>query len=248
MEVDVWSRPGASLRAISIFRLAEEEPSLRPSDRGPTGLAAARLGERTGTVPRPAVEELIAGLPAADVARLTALAGELAPERWSALVAAVGEDNAREPLLVGAVTLAVLEQQPPERWLARMREGTADSAPSGLNVLASLLQASGVWSATDVRAAHDRALSPLRPPERMKAVLSFAATEVADDHLRRARLIAEPVAQILPLADAPRTTIHLEQGLAAVATDAGAAELCGLVLLTAVLSLHGAVPVAPSLN
>ena len=44
---------------MSIFRLAEEEPSLRPSDRAPTRRAAAKLGERTGAVPRPVVEDLI---------------------------------------------------------------------------------------------------------------------------------------------------------------------------------------------
>lgn len=84
MEIDVWNRPGASLAAMSIFRLAEEEPSLRPSDREPTGAAAARLGEWTGTVPRPEVEGVIAGLPGADVARIAARRahrGPIVPKR-----------------------------------------------------------------------------------------------------------------------------------------------------------------------
>ena len=94
---DVWSTPEASLAAMSVFRLAEEEPLIRPSDREATGAAAARLGEWTGSVPRPVVEELMSGLSDDEVNRLVSLADDLAPERWRMLVAVVGPAEAREP-------------------------------------------------------------------------------------------------------------------------------------------------------
>jgi hypothetical protein len=245
---DVWSDPHASLAALSVFRLAEEEPSIRPSDREATGKAAVALGEWTGKVPRPVVEELIADLPDADVDLLVSFAEELAPERWRMLVAAAGPTPAREPLLLGAVTVAVLEQQPPRQWLVQTREATADYAPGPLNVLASLLHATSVWSAREISAAGVFAPPELHPAERTSALFAFADGALTPAHRARARLIAGPVGRILPVNDAPRTTRDLESALEAVVSDDGADELCGLLLLTRVLQAEGLVPTAPSLN
>jgi hypothetical protein len=233
---------------MSVFRIAEEEPLLRPSDREATDAAAAALGEWTGTVPRPVVEEIMAGLRDDEVDRLVSLADDLAPERWRMLVAVVGPAEAREPLLVGVVTVAVLERQPPQRWLARTREGTADAAPGPLNVLASLLHAVSVWSAREIEAAHDFACPELHPADRAAATFAFADVNVTPAHRQRARRVAEPVGRILPLEGAPRTTRHLEAALEEIASEDGADELCRLLLLTRVLQIDGLVPQVPSQN
>ena len=245
---DVWSRPEASLAAMSVFRLAKEEPLLRPSDREATDAAAAALGEWTGRVPRAVVEEVMEGLTADEVNRLVSLADDLAPERWRMLVAAVGMTKAHEPLLVGAVTVAVLEQQPPQLWLVQTREATADSAPRPLHVLASLLHPSSVWSAREIRAAHDFAPAELHPVDRVSATIAFADEIVTPAHRHRARRIAEPVGRILPVQGAPRTTGHLQAALEEVASEEGADELCRLLLLSRVLQADGLVPQVPSQN
>ena len=233
---------------MSVFRLAEEEPLLRPSDREATGAAAARLGERTGTVPRPVVEKIMAEMSCAEVAGLVSLADEAAPERWQMLVALVGPTEAREPLLVGAITVAVFEQQPPRRALVRMREATADTAPGPLDVLASVVHPVCVWSAREIRAAHDFAPPELHPVDRVAAIFAFAHETVTSEHRERARRAAEPVGRILPIERAPRTTRHLEEALEDVMTDDGADELCRLLLLTRVLQVDGLVPQFPSPN
>lgn len=245
---DVWSSPSASRKALRVFRLAEEQPELRPASLEAAERAAAGLGERTGTVPRPVVERVIAAIADDDVRRLVGLAERLAPDRWHELVAEVGPREAREPLLVGAVTMAVAELQPPPRWLAEMRETTADLAPGPLNVLASLLHAESVWSTDEIGGAHALAAPTLRPEQRFAVVLSFARVERAAHHRERARRIAAPVARILPLASAPRTTAHLEAALATVRRSAGAAELCDLLLVAAVMKRDGLVPILPSRN
>ncbi len=245
---DVWSAPEASLAAMSVFRLAEEEPSLRPSDREATQAAAASLGEWTGAVPRRVVERIMAKMSSEEASGLVSTAEELAPERWRMLVSLVGPTEAREPLLVGAVTVAVLEQQPPQRSFVRTREATADDAPGPLNVLASVLHPVSVWSAREVRAAHDFAPAELHPIDRVAAIFAFAHETVTPEHRDRARRVAEPVGRILPVERAPRTTRHLEQALEDVLTDDGADELCRLLLLTRVLQLDGLVPPVPSPN
>lgn len=220
---------------MSVFRLAEEEPLLRPSDRAATDAAAAALGEWTGTVPRAVVEEIVEGLTGDEVSRLVSLADDLAPERWRMLVAVVGPTEAREPLLVGAVTVAVLERQPPQRSLVQTREATADSAPGPLHVLASLLHPSSVWSAREIRAARDFAPAVMHPADRVSAAFAFADETVTPAHRERAVRVADPVGRILPVDGAPRTTGHLEAALGAVVSEEGADELCGLLLLAGVL-------------
>jgi len=233
---------------MSVFRLAEEEPLLRPSDRGVTGAAAAALGEWTGAVSRAIVEEIIEGLAGDEVSRLVSLADELAPERWRMLGAAVGPTKAREPLLVGAVTFAVLEQQPPQRWFVQTREATADSAPGPLHVLASLLHPASVWPAREIRAARELAPAGLHPAERVSATFAFADETVTPVHRQRALRIAEPVSRILPVDGAPRTTRHLEAALEGVVAEEGADELCRLLLVGGVLQADGLVPQLPSQN
>jgi hypothetical protein len=164
------------------------------------------------------------------------------------LVAVVGPNKAREPLLVGAVTVAVLEQQPPRRWLVKTREATADFAPGPLHVLAGLLHAASVWSAREIRAAHEFAPAELHPVERVSAVFAFADETVTPAHRQRARRLAEPVGRILPVDSAPQTTEHLAAALKAVVSDDGADELCGLLLLTRVLQVDGLVAHVPSQN
>jgi hypothetical protein len=233
---------------MTVFRLAEEEPLIRPPDRAATAAAAEALGEWNGQVPRSVVEELIAGLTVEDVDRLVSLADDLAPERWRMLVAAARPALAREPLLVGAVTVAVLEQQPPRRWLVQSREATADSAPGPLNVLASLLHAGSVWSAREIRAASDFALAELHPADRVSAIFSFADQALMPVHRQRALLVTEPLRRILPVESAPRTTLDLEAALEEIISEEGADELCRLLLLTRVLQSEGLVPVVPSMN
>lgn len=245
---DVWSRPEASLAAMSVFRLAEEEPLLRLSDREATDGAAAALGEWTGTVPRAVVEEVMSGLADDKVSRLVSLADDLAPERWRMLVAVVGAAEAREPLLVGVVTVAVLEQQPPQRWLVQTREATAESAPGPLHVLASLLHPASVWSAREIQTARDFAPAELHPADRVSATFAFADVTVTPAHRQRALPVAEPVGRILPVEGAPRTTAHLEAALEEVVSEDGADELCRLLLLTGVLQADGLVPYVPSPN
>lgn len=233
---------------MSVFRLAEEEPEIRPSDREVTGAAAATLGEWRGTVARAVVAEITESLPEDEVRRLVSLAEDLAPERWRMLVAAVGPAEAREPLLVGAVTVAVLEQQSPQRWFVQTREGTADSAPGPLNVLASLRHPGSVWSAREIRAAHDFAPSELHPADRAHAMFAFADETMTPAHCQRARRIAAPVGRILPVEGAPRTTDHLEAALKEVVSEEGAEALCRLLLLAGVLQADGLVLQVPSRN
>ena len=194
---------------MSVFRLAEEEPLLRPSDREATRAAALRLGEWTGAVPRPVVEGIMVEMSGEEVSGLVSLVEELAPERWLMLVGLVGQTEAREPLLVGAVTVAVLEHQPQQRSFVRTREATADAAPGPLNVLASVLHPVSVWSAREIRAAHDFAPAELHPVDRVSATFAFAHETVTPAHRERARRVAEPVGRILPVERAPRTTRHL---------------------------------------
>ena len=248
MEIDVWSRPEACAAAMSVFQLAVELPVLRPASSEAARRAASGLPERAETVPKAVVEEVIATLPAEDVTRLVELAGELAPERWRTLVAEVGPEAALEPLLVGVATCAVSELRPPPRWLAEMREATSDAAPGPLNVLASLLRWEAVWSAEEIRAAHDRADRALPIPQRYRAALSYADTELTPQRLERARYVAEPVRRILPLERAPRTTRQLSEALALLDRAGGAEELCRALLLMAVMDVDGLVPVAPSRN
>src|SRR5436305_15308115 len=99
MDSAVWSRPNASAAARSVFALATDYPVLRPSSTDAVERCAAALAPGVESVPRVAVEEVIAALPGADVARLSRLADELAPERWRELVGLVGRELAREPLL-----------------------------------------------------------------------------------------------------------------------------------------------------
>ena len=76
MESVVWSRPGASAAACSVFALAGENPILRPSSSDVIERWAAALAPGATSVPRLAVEEVIAALPDTDVARLAGLSGQ----------------------------------------------------------------------------------------------------------------------------------------------------------------------------
>jgi hypothetical protein len=145
---DAWRRPSACAAACSDFALAAESPVLRPSSSRVVERWAAALEPGVTAVPRHAVEEVMAALSGADVARLTGLAEQFAAERWGALVDDVGVELAREPLLVGVATAAISELVPPPRWLVAMREATSDEASGPVNVLASLLHPESVWSAT----------------------------------------------------------------------------------------------------
>jgi hypothetical protein len=129
-----------------------------------------------------------------------------------------------------------------------MREGAADKAPGPLNVLATLLHAQSVWSIDEARAAQRLAVPSLGLVERLGVAVSFARAELGPQHLERARRIAEPVARILPLDRAPRTSRHLTQALALLRVQQRAAELCEHLLLTYVMLLEGAVPIVPSQN
>ena len=252
MRIDPWSSEIARIAAQDVFRLAEDYPSLRPrsTDVGAAlREAAAELGERAGPLPRQLVEELGAMLGAREVHRLELIADEVAPARWRPLLDAVGVEDAREPLVAGVVTAAIEERRPPPRWLAVMREGTADDAPGPLNVLASLLHPQSVWSIDEARGAQTLA-APLGPLGMKFAVIaSFARAETEEVRLDRLRAVTEPVEVLLPLVEAPRTTADLEEACALVATDDEAAgEACMLLLLTYVMSLEGLVMEAPSPN
>jgi hypothetical protein len=220
---------------------------LRPRSRDAAAQAAARLGDNDARVPKHVVEGVIAALPPDDVARLVALAAEAAPGRWRSLVEEVGSEHAREPLLVGVATRAVAELQPPPRWLVAMREQTAHAAPGPLNVLATLVQPESVWSIDEVAGAEALASPSVPVAERTRAVFRFAHEQLREDHLERARTVAEPVARILPLAEAPRTTRHLREALELV-RGPGAASLCELLLLTYVFRRAGVIPILPSAN
>ena len=75
------------------------------------------------------------------------------------------------------LTAAIEERRPPPRWLAAMREGTADDAPGPLNVLASLLHPQSVWSIDETRAAQTLS-APLGPlATKLAVIASFARAE-----------------------------------------------------------------------
>src|SRR5207249_5649424 len=116
------------------------------------------------------------------------------------------------------------------------------------NVLASLLHSEGVWSATEINAAHSLAVAASTLPEGLRAVLSFAGTGLMPWRLTRARQVAAPVARVLPLAEAPRTSDQLREALSLLCRRIAAEELCELLLLTGVMKLEGLVPVVPSPN
>jgi hypothetical protein len=247
MESAVWSRPGASAAACSVFALAAENPVLRPSSSDVIERWAAALAPGVMSVPRLAVEEVIAALPDTDIARLSGLADELAVERWRALVGEVGVVLAQESLLVGVATAAISELVQPPRWLVAMREATADAAPGPVDVLASLLHPESVWSAAGIREAH-AAASKLPLPQRLAATFSFANGEITTWHLSRARFVARAVAPAIPIPEAPSTSRQLTRALELIGRSGPAQELCQLLLLRAALSRDGLVPVAPSQN
>jgi hypothetical protein len=231
-----------------VFALAEGYPVLRPCSPAHAISAAALLGERDGTVSRPVVERVMAAIPGQDVDRLVGLADGLAPTCWRKLLDEVGPTEAREPLLVGVVTCAVAELQPPPRWLAEMREATSDSAPGPLNVLATLLHPQSVWSIDEARRAQRLGTSTLPLVHRLRAISSFARVACGPQHLERARRVAKPVARILPLERAPRTSSDLDTALALLRRPRHVAVLCEHLLLTYVMLLEGAVPIVPPLN
>ena len=197
------------------------------------------------SVPRRAVEEVIAALPDADVIRLAGLAEQLEGERWRALVDEVGDVRAREPLLVGVATAAISELVPPPRWLVAMREATADEAPGPMNVLASLLHPESVWSAGEICGA---LASRLPVPQGLAVIFSFADAEMTTRHLERARFVARSVESAIPIPEAPSTSRLLADALELIAQAGPAQELCQLLLLSAAMGRAGLVPVAPSQN
>lgn len=247
MDSAVWTRPSASAAARSVFGLATEFPVLRPSSGNAVERCAAALAPGVKSVPRVVVEEAIAALPGDDVIRLSGLADELAPERWQALVREVGRELAYEPLLVGVASAAISELVPPPRWLVGMREATADAAPGPIDVLASLLHPGSVWSADEIRKAHGTAPS-FTLPRRLAAIVSAAADVTTRWHLSRAQWVARPVARVIPILEAPATSRQLAQALELIALPESAGALCELLLLRAVMSLDGLVPIAPSQN
>jgi hypothetical protein len=244
---DAWSRPGARVAACSVFALAAENPVLRPSSSTVVERWAAALGPGVTSVPRHAVDDVIAALPDTDVARLAGLAEQLAVERWRALVDEVGVVRAREPLLVGVATAAISEFTPPPRWLVAMRESTADEAPGAVNVLASLLHPESVWTAGEIRSAHAVA-SALPLSKGLAAIVAFAETEMTMWHLERVRFVARSVAPAIPIPEAPSTSRQLADALKLIRRTGRARELCRLLLLSAALRLDGLVPVVPSQN
>lgn len=160
-----------------MFSLAGEHPILRPASTETIEHIAAALPCRDQPVPRSAVEQVLNALSGDDVTRLVALVEQCAPDRWRALVVEVGDELAREPLLVGVATAAIQELSPPPPWLIATREGTSTSAPGPMNVLASLLVPESVWSRSEVDAAHARfRRRPLL--EGLDAVRSFAQEEI----------------------------------------------------------------------
>jgi len=246
---DPWGSEASRLAASDVFRLGEDYPVLRPRAAGEVRRAADGLGARDGPVPRQVVEEVWAHLDEGEVHRLELIAGDVAPGRWRPLVDEVGPGHAREPLIAGVLTAAIEELRPPPRWLAAMREATADDAPGPLNVLASLLHPQSVWSIDEARAAQTLA-APVGPfGTKLAVIVSFARSETERPRLERLRVVAEPVRGLLPVAEAPRTTADLEEACRLVATDdEAAAETCMLTLLTYVMSLEGLVMDAPSPN
>jgi hypothetical protein len=244
---DAWNRPEARVAASSVFALAAENPVLRPSSSRVVERCAAALEPGAPSVPRRAVEEVIAALSGAEVDRLTGLAEQLAVERWGALVDEVGVELAREPLLVGVATAAISELVPPPRWLVAMREATSDEAPGPVHVLASLLHPESVWSAGEIDDAHVVA-SALPLPEEVATIFSFADAEMTTWRLQRARFVARSVAPAVPIPEAPSTSRQLVQALELIGRGEPAQELCQLLLLSAVLRRDGLVPVVPSQN
>ena len=243
----MWSRPGARAAAGSVFALAAENPGLRPSSSVVVEEWAAALGHGETSVPRRAVEEVIAAIPEADVVRLTGLAEQLGVERWRALVDEVGPVHSREPLLAGVATAAISELVPPPRWLVAMRETTAEEAPGSVNVLASLLHPESVWSAGEIAGAHAVA-SEFGLPQGLAAIFSFADEMVTPWHLKRARFAARSVIPAIPIPEAPSTSHQLAEALELIERAKPARELCRLLLLSAALRRDGLVPVAPSQN
>lgn len=194
MSRNVWSRPEACVAAASVFQLANELPLLRPDPDAAINEAAAALEPGTRTVPRPIVEDLMASLGDVEVARLARLVDAVAPERWRTLVAEVGEQPATEPLLVGAISAAVVELVPPPCWFASMRETTADAAPGPLNVLATLIPPESVWSLETAREAEALVSDP-------RALFAFAKAR-ASSHGSSSEFVALP----LPWRESCRST------------------------------------------
>lgn len=155
-------------------------------------------------LPKPVVLRLMKGLSARERERLVGLADRAAPDRWRSLLACVGREEAIEPLLVGVVTAAVAELLPPPRWLVAMREGTTDSAPGPLNVLASLLHPEGVWSIDDALDAAARAKGML-PPDCVRAVFSLRRP-IPRDATHRTGAPSRAFGR--PRASAPRGAAH----------------------------------------
>ncbi len=173
MPASAWKRREACVAAGRVFGLAEGYPVLRPSSLSVAADAAASLGERDGSVPRP-----------------------------------------------------------PQRWLAEMREGTADAAPGPLDVLAILLHPQSVWSIDEALGAQRLAPSTLPLATCLGVLVSFARAGVGSQDRERARRVAKPVAQILPLEQAPRTSRDLDDALALLRRPRCVDELCEHLLLT----------------
>lgn len=173
MTMDVWGTPAARVAATTVFALANEQPLLRPASSTAAARIAAAPPIDTERVPKAVVEELIAVISEAEARRLARLADQLAPPAWRALVAAVGAEHAREPLLAGVATAALSELLPPPRWLVVWREETVEAASGPLNVLASLLHPESVWSKEEAGAAQ-ALVGPLAAERAVEAVFSFA--------------------------------------------------------------------------
>ncbi len=237
---------------MDVFALGSDYPALRPRGAAVCGAvreAAACLGSREGAIPRPVVERLLERCDAREIRRLELLADVVAPARWRPLLDEAGAEHAREPLLVGVLSAAVAELQPPPEWLAAMREGTADEAPGPVNVLASLLRPESVWSIDEARAAQSLGARVGNLPKRIAGVRSFALANTDEARRKKVRIIAEPVKRMLPVAGAPRTTAHLEEADRLIAADdRPATEACFLLLLAYVMGLEGALTIVPSQN
>ena len=220
---------------------------LRPASTDTIERVAAALPPHDQPVPRSAVQEVLDALSADEVTRLLDLVEQCAPRRWRALVNGVGDELAREPLLVGVVTAAIRELLPPPAWLLAMRESTSRTAPGPIDVLASLLAPESVWSRSEADAAHAR-FRRHPPLEGLAAVRSFARAEITTWRRHRARYVARSVERALPMLEAPCTSTQLHTALQLVEERAGAAELCELLLFGAVARRDGAVPIVPSRN
>ena len=73
----VWSSRDARVAAAAVFRLALENPVLRPSSSRIAERTAASLAPGGEPIARRVLEEVIAALPERDVARMIGLAEQL---------------------------------------------------------------------------------------------------------------------------------------------------------------------------